>query len=533
MPSISPRNISLKDALDQIKNGTLVIPDFQRKFVWDPESVRELLVSIVGNYYIGSLLAIPSSSSNPAFAISLVEGVSVVSPSTRFQNQVNIVLDGQQRLTSIFYAFYQPSGMTLKNQKNPYKYFLNINKAINGHNFVDESIEGVSTNHKNRLSTLLNDPDNIEISNFLDIAYIVNKYQNDSRLNKIVQLQQQVITFNITILDLPIATTLIQIVETFERINRTGKPLTIFELLSAKLYQNEIKLNVLLEKSIDEYPSIEFIQPENILRILCFIRNIDYSRANILELNSDKFIEDWNRACKAYNLAYNRISDSQSGYGVYDLNRIMPFSSMIVPLSAALLFVKENNLENSDSFKKINKWYWVSVFGERYTQSTNAVSYSDYKDLKEYVEYHKVPSFITQFNIDSVDFDSNSNGSAIYRGVFCLLVINQVKDYYTSQSIKIEPDRVQDDHIFPKSIYKDDSVLNRTLISTNQKKSNKKPSVYFEDLNNKIGSQKLHEVLRSHLVSESGLVALMNNDLDALKKDRLKNIKELLCGLLA
>ena len=94
MPSVTPRNINLKEALDQIKNGSIVVPDFQRKFVWDPESVRELLVSIVGNYYIGSLLSIPSSSINPDFAISLIEGVTSVSPSTRYQSQVNIILDG-------------------------------------------------------------------------------------------------------------------------------------------------------------------------------------------------------------------------------------------------------------------------------------------------------------------------------------------------------------------------------------------------------------------------------------------------------
>jgi len=84
MPSITPRNLPLKDVLDQMKSGSIVIPDFQRKFVWDPESVRELLVSIIGNYYIGALLSIPSPSTNSPFAITLVEGVDKASPSTRF-----------------------------------------------------------------------------------------------------------------------------------------------------------------------------------------------------------------------------------------------------------------------------------------------------------------------------------------------------------------------------------------------------------------------------------------------------------------
>ena len=418
--------------------------------------------------------------------------------------------------------------MTLKNQKNPYRYFLNLKHALSGDEFIDDAVEGISGNHRNRLSIILNDPDYIEFTSLLDITYIVNKYNSDSRLNRIVQLQQKILSFTITILDLPFGTSLIQIVETFERINRTGKPLTIFELLSAKLYQKHVKLYTLLEESIDDFPHVGNIEPELILRILCFIRNLDYSRGNILELSSENFESDWKRACKGFELAYKRLVDLQTGYGVYDINRVMPFSPMFIPLAAILLFMKENDLERSANYKKIDKWYWISVFGERYTQSTNSISYSDYKNLKEYLKNDVTPDFISSFNIDSLQIDVDATGSAIYRGIFCLLTLHHVKDYSTFQSIKIEPDKVQDDHIFPKSIYKDDSVLNRTLISTNQKKSKKKPSIYFGQIEKQIGKQQVLQMLETHFISEDGFNALLNDNIASLKENRKGNILKFL-----
>ena len=56
MNDVSPDSRSLTTIIDEAVKGRIVVPDFQRSFVWDPEQVRELLVSIVGGYYIGSLL---------------------------------------------------------------------------------------------------------------------------------------------------------------------------------------------------------------------------------------------------------------------------------------------------------------------------------------------------------------------------------------------------------------------------------------------------------------------------------------------
>ena len=49
---------SLLDLLDRIHCGDMVLPDFQRDFVWEPSATQALIVSIANNYPAGSILRV-------------------------------------------------------------------------------------------------------------------------------------------------------------------------------------------------------------------------------------------------------------------------------------------------------------------------------------------------------------------------------------------------------------------------------------------------------------------------------------------
>ena len=48
----------LLDLLDRIHSGDMVLPDFQRDFVWEPSATQALIVSIANNYPAGSILRV-------------------------------------------------------------------------------------------------------------------------------------------------------------------------------------------------------------------------------------------------------------------------------------------------------------------------------------------------------------------------------------------------------------------------------------------------------------------------------------------
>ena len=58
---------ALKDLLVEVHSRTMVLPDFQRDFVWEPGATQELNVSIANNYPTG--IHLPSDMPPPLIVI--------------------------------------------------------------------------------------------------------------------------------------------------------------------------------------------------------------------------------------------------------------------------------------------------------------------------------------------------------------------------------------------------------------------------------------------------------------------------------
>jgi len=119
-----PDHVSLNTLVNYLRDGRFVIPDFQREFEWKPWDIRELMRSIFLDYYIGSLLLWKGKSEN--FAALSCEPVYGYEGSGKPEY---IVLDGQQRLTAIYYAFIAPDA-PLPNRSNRFFYFVHVDKFM-------------------------------------------------------------------------------------------------------------------------------------------------------------------------------------------------------------------------------------------------------------------------------------------------------------------------------------------------------------------------------------------------------------------
>jgi hypothetical protein len=518
----------VRQLLDKVFNGEIVLPDFQRSFIWEPEDVRELIVSVLGNYFIGSMLTIDAAKDNSAFALRLIEGVEGINKEVKIQSIVKILLDGQQRTTALFYALHELD-MPLKGRKSPYRFFINLNEALNEN--WDDAVISVNVNDKKRLNEIKNNNHIIPLTLLKNIGELSKKFVGNPNYEKIIDLANDFLNREIHIVNLPNNTSLDKIVETFERINRTGEPLSIFELLTARLYKYNIKLRDIFEDSKIKYPFLDNIGPEAVLKVISLIRGKEPKRKNILELEPENFNEDWEDACEALMRAYQRYLDVKNGYGILDFKKWTPYSTMIVPLAVIIHYIKDKNIENPSIYNKIDKWYWISVFSNRYDQAVDSTAFSDVNSIKKWIENGIDPDFIQKFNPKEIDFDIDKQSSAIYRGVISLIVLKGAYDFKTGQPPQFEKNRVQDDHIFPKSIFKEDRILNRTLISTNQSKIDKKPSEYFKERIEEIGEEKVKEILASHLIPLEALNYLLENKIEDFmelrKEEILKEIEKL------
>src|SRR5262245_62042841 len=113
---------ALKDLLAEIHGRTAALPDFQRDFVWEPGATQELIVSIANNYPAGSILRVRDE--KRVFAAREFEGAPVLDG----KKHTFLVLDGQQRLTSLYQAFYGVG---------EHRYYLDLKKFLDGADFEE------------------------------------------------------------------------------------------------------------------------------------------------------------------------------------------------------------------------------------------------------------------------------------------------------------------------------------------------------------------------------------------------------------
>lgn len=91
---------------DRVLTGEIVLPKYQRAFVWGPHQVLELLDSVLRNYPIGSLLLWETT--EQLASEHTVAGLAVEPP--RPGRAVRYILDGQQRLASVLGALHGGTG---------------------------------------------------------------------------------------------------------------------------------------------------------------------------------------------------------------------------------------------------------------------------------------------------------------------------------------------------------------------------------------------------------------------------------------
>src|ERR1700688_1712791 len=119
-----PDHISLNTIISRLREGRFVIPDFQREFEWRPWDIRDLLRSIFLDYYIGSLLLWKGKNENfKALSCEPIYGAKAEA------TPEYIVLDGQQRLTAMYYAFLAPN-IPAPSRANRFLYFIRVDRFM-------------------------------------------------------------------------------------------------------------------------------------------------------------------------------------------------------------------------------------------------------------------------------------------------------------------------------------------------------------------------------------------------------------------
>jgi Protein of unknown function DUF262 len=303
------------DLLSQIENGTIKIPQFQRDFVWSRAKSAALLDSIVKGYPVGTFIFWHTNEQ-----LRTVGSIG----NKKFKDKpgadyFDYVLDGQQRLTSL-YASVKGIAVTRANGKVD--------------DFSQIWIDLDANEHDDIITIDLSDEDRtyIALTELLSGQLLTLGTKFDSQYHpKLQRYVNAFTTYSFPVVsvrdaEIDVAT------EIFTRINVGGKPLTPFEIVVAKTYDERRKFDLankyaLLKAKLNKHEyDIAEMTP---LQLIALLAKGDCRRQAILKLDKATVIKLWDPVEDAIEQSFDHF---KAVYGVR-VSQLLPYGGMVIPFA--------------------------------------------------------------------------------------------------------------------------------------------------------------------------------------------------------
>ncbi|MGW8778744.1 GmrSD restriction endonuclease domain-containing protein [Streptomyces sp. NPDC055796] len=536
-----------------IHDGSLALPNFQRSFVWDPKRTVELIKSIILRYPAGTLLTWEQSSSHRFDSRPFEEA-----PNNKDSEPRRLVLDGQQRLTSLYHAL---------TGKGEYQFFIKVWPFIDPANYTLRPLEEVELEtaiaaYDTRGRLRFNPLDEqwqlqngtFPLSGFHELrksfkafsrSVVDDREMQDTLEETLHQLRegylQPLDSYPFPVVDLPEHTSLLAVCNIFETLNKSAKPLGAFELLTAKFYPSGARLREWWESAQEEYPILtEFdVDPYNLLQSISLRARGSAQRADILnKLKSGELEQNWEITVTA---AADVLDMLKRECGVIS-PQWLPYGMLLVPMAAIWPEIADlRPHQRGQARERLRQYYWCSIFTENFDQGANSQVGADYKLLKGWVvseDGSRAPEAVEGFSLTDSDLlSARANRKALYRGVMSLLIQGGAKDFLSAQAVSnIRPSetKLETVQVFPKAWLQGNSaepsadlILNRIMVDGETRRSIKGRAVheYLKAQESPVQT-KLLDVLSSHLINTQAELGFRSGEYGEFLHERLSLVLE-------
>lgn len=506
--------------ISDIERGYMQIPRFQRDFVWEKKKSADLIDSILKGYPIGTFVIWRTRERlNNVKRLGNQDLPEI--PSDDF---VKYVLDGQQRLASLFVIV---NGLSVEKDGRREDY-RNIYIDLDAQ---DDSESVVKTDRPAGR--------HITVYDLLNrgIAELANEYKE--HLEKIQAYQNALRGYDfstILISEYPME----KAVEVFNRINTTGKPLTLFEIMVAKTYDDQSfdlrdKYDALCEKLSDvtyEIPPSQFLQ--------CISINMEKgecTRKTILGLPSKGIAGVWKKTAAAIEKAVDHFRISYK----IPASRLLPYPALIVPFS--YFFFKNEGGPTSQQDIYLKEYFWRAALTSRFTSSVESKLAADCKLMDTIIKGQR-PRYGKEFNVaikkDDIQNLSFRVGESVNNAILCVMAAAGPKSFKKGSDIILNNSYLHTSnsknyhHFFPKAFLKAQKVeggkanliSNITLVEdrVNKEIKDSPPSKYMEKFRGQ--GHDLDSIAKTHLIDDLDGYGVWKNDYEAFIEARSGRIWE-------
>ena len=499
-PELNTNPLKIDKLINRIDEGEVKIPAFQRGYVWKQNQIIELLESIKRQYPIGSLLLWEASQKDRLRCTRNIAGYQI--PDRGDSWPVNYVLDGQQRLSSIYAVFSEK--VAQDNSSKKYNPDLNIFEI--SYDFEQEQFKP-NDECVGRSDTCVPLRSIVDPTKLIDAITSLKKEFHPSAKT----LSSLFLNYEIPVIQIKNRTKE-EVGVIFERINNTGTKLNILDLMTAWTWTEDFHLLDATDELLEELDEKGFgaIDQKLILQAISGAIIGSTKTDNILRLTGERVRDNWTKIEDAFR---DTIDFLATEIGCPHLE-FLPYHQQIIPI---VRFFYKNKRTSHDQLNVLKSFFWRTSFSDRYStgQTTakmdtdvefiNKVSDFDFSGLSKY----KVT--LTESELISTQF---SKGNPVTRAFLLLLAQKQPLDLTNGRKVDLGKalmsfNRKQYHHVFPNSFLNKQGYSKQQRFSvsnfcflpadSNRKISSKSPSNYFKNI---VPKDKKIQILESNLLPD-------------------------------
>ena len=426
---ITPSSPRLASLLSDVERGNIKIPVFQRQYIWTDEQIVSLLDSIYRGYPVGSLLM--WSTKEELKHERNVGGFKL--PVTPEDYPVNYILDGQQRLTTLYGVFNSEQTTAAPELADRFNICYLPDEDVFVHHLAAS----------NKVK--------IHLHKILDTTKLLvelPKY-NDEQKSKIAKLTEAFKDYEFPIVTIRDRSNK-EVCSIFQRINSSGTPLSSLELLTAWTWSDKFDLRREIDSLLDilSDKGYEKINQPLLMRMLASITCGSISEEDLVDVDPEVLVTGMVALKNAVFAAVDFLEGQLKVRNVV----FLPFPIMIIPIVNFYAKIKK---PNAVQLKQLKKWFWQCSLTLRYKAGTNRLVLEDLGKIQ------KIADGCTPFDESSVSvksdiFDSSWRiNSTAAKVALCLMAQLRPKSFLTGTEVDLGSvlsayNARQFHHIYPK-----------------------------------------------------------------------------------
>ncbi len=440
--------MNIRELMQDIRKLDLVLPEFQREYVWSREQAKQLIVSLLRNYPTGSILLWktdnPPEIKNNAVARERIGTTSVI-------------LDGQQRLTTLYLLtqdavppYYRPEDI----RNDPRNLYFDIETG-------DLQFYQVQRMKNNPVWVPVTSCfDGTEI----DVFQIAQRQAEDgdtpfqlaNKYNKNLSNIRNIASRDYPVQTVPADARIDDAIDVFDRVNSQGTPLSAAELALAHMNGKWTQARPEMKRKMDELAKVRF--QFDLTFMVRALTGVIRGRAlfpTIHDASEEELKEGWKTLGKILDYLVAILPKWAHIHSTDDLNT----TNVLIP---PIVFLSRNggSFASETEVRRFTRWLYAASVWARYSAQTDQKLDHDVSIVLQSVSpwtplVNAIIDDRGRITLTAGDLEGKGAMHPLYRMTFILSKVEGAVDFYNGMPLDMthgKAYRLHSHHIFPQSI---------------------------------------------------------------------------------